>query len=463
MTDLKQRPVQDMIDVLIVGAGLSGLMMAVQLLRHGVYPLIIDRKLGPDKDLAPVVLYPRTMELLHALGLDTPVIQQAHCQREWHLPALERPLDLDALPDLGTAYRGRWVLTTAALEQILIDHLTRQACKIHWGTAMARLVEGDTGVSVEITEIPEHGIAPSAGHSGGTSRQVSWVIGADGSHSTVRGELGFEFQGNSFRVASKLAARRSFLIGDAAYRDSQAIPEGVNHGFQDAWNLGWKLAGVVSGRWQPGLLRSYHAERYPSGITRRGARFDYWLRRLLAPPPTQTSSGFIRKILQGLIRGYYTSSVRQSDLFRQLSGLSLAYRHTGLALHYSASEQIKAGDRFPWQMLFDEKLKSTTDTREIFRKPGFVLVVMGNVGAHMIHIMGQWIRQKYPQGLGLYYIPYSPRNQAFFDLFETPPGSAQLVLVRPDTYIAYMTNAANTFLVDHYLEHVVGWKKYLRQ
>ena len=58
---------------------------------------------------------------------------------------------------------------------------------------------------------------------------------------------------------------RVLLAGDAAHVHSPAGGQGMNTGMQDAVNLAWKLALVSTGRADPVLLDSYHAERHPVG------------------------------------------------------------------------------------------------------------------------------------------------------------------------------------------------------
>ena len=53
------------------------------------------------------------------------------------------------------------------------------------------------------------------------------------------------------------------LAGDAAHVHSPVGGQGLNTGVQDAVNLGWKLAQVVSGTSPESLLDTYHAERHP--------------------------------------------------------------------------------------------------------------------------------------------------------------------------------------------------------
>jgi len=67
------------------------------------------------------------------------------------------------------------------------------------------------------------------------------------------------------RQAAAYRERRVLLAGDAAHVHSPAGGQGLNIGVQDAVNLGWKLAQVVSGTSPESLLDTYQAERHPIG------------------------------------------------------------------------------------------------------------------------------------------------------------------------------------------------------
>jgi 2-polyprenyl-6-methoxyphenol hydroxylase-like FAD-dependent oxidoreductase len=72
------------------------------------------------------------------------------------------------------------------------------------------------------------------------------------------------FSGINSRIASRYQVGRVILVGDAAHVHSPMGGPGLNLGLQDAVNLGWKLAAVVSGRVEPALLATYEAERRPA-------------------------------------------------------------------------------------------------------------------------------------------------------------------------------------------------------
>ena len=65
------------------------------------------------------------------------------------------------------------------------------------------------------------------------------------------------------RQAASYRKGRVLLAGDAAHVHSPVGGQGLNTGVQDAVNLGWKLAQVVSRTSPESLLDTYHAERHP--------------------------------------------------------------------------------------------------------------------------------------------------------------------------------------------------------
>ena len=64
------------------------------------------------------------------------------------------------------------------------------------------------------------------------------------------------------RVARTFVQGRVALAGDAAHITPPWIGQGLNAGLRDAFNLAWKLAGIVQGRLRPDALATYHDERH---------------------------------------------------------------------------------------------------------------------------------------------------------------------------------------------------------
>ncbi len=192
---------------------------------------------------------------------------------------------------------------------------------------------------------------------------VPAVRGEAGSSLAFKGCSWFSTYRISHRAASRFRDRRCFLLGDAAHIHSPMGAQGMNTGLQDAYNLAWKLALVVTGRADASLLGSYEQERIPVAqrllkTTDRAFRVvvsDNWL------------SGLLRTKILARIAAFAMSRERiQSVAFRTISQIGIQYRESALSQTVDGLPQNapRAGDRFPWLHL---KLRVGGTADDMFR------------------------------------------------------------------------------------------------
>jgi hypothetical protein len=152
--------------------------------------------------------------------------------------------------------------------------------------------------------------------------------------------------------------------------------QGMNTGLQDAYNLAWKLALVVSNQADDSLLDSYEAERMPVAhrllaTTDRAFRFvvsDSWLSGIFR---TQ-----IMPNVMALAMGRH--AVRRAA-FQTLSQIGISYRQSSLSqtLPGVPERAPRAGDRFPWLRLQFQTGSTSEDLFERLDDTRFNLIVVG--------------------------------------------------------------------------------------
>lgn len=267
----------------------------------------------------------------------------------------------------------------------------------------------------------------------------------------------FSVYGLHHRMADQFRSRRVFLIGDAAHVHSPVGGQGMNTGLQDAYNLAWKLAGVVNKEYNKAILDSYSLERMPvaHGLLKTTDRLFSMI---------VSNNFFIKRIRKWvapvLIQRIARSKDLKGELFKRISQIGITYRKSILSVHHSATTAIKAGDRLPFLRVFDEKLKVDTDLQAWCSKGGFTLLVLGELSPMAVSGIAKWIKSAYPFALNFFYMPPSDRNKAIFEAFEMSSRKAKkAIIVRPDLHIGYINDIVDTELIDGYLKQVIGWRK----
>ncbi|NEB79300.1 NAD(P)-binding protein [Streptomyces sp. SID14478] len=335
-------------DVLIVGAGPTGLVLAADLARRGVRALLVEKAEGLFPGSRGKGLQPRTQEVMYDLGVLDAVYAAGseypkmlawegdEPGREWDM--LKRTEPTEQVP-----FANAWLIPQARTQAVLYARLRELGGDVRFGTALSALGQDAEGVTATFED--------------GSAVRARYLVAADGGRSTVRRALGIGMTGETvdpkpmlvadvrvtddapvpdthwhvwpdaqdggvafcplpsdegrvfqlaaqyadetatpdaspsavtkllatrtplaqehiaevlwasdFRARAAMADRfregRVFLAGDAAHIHSPAGGQGLNTSVQDAYNLSWKLAAVLSGA-PAGLLDTYEEERMP--------------------------------------------------------------------------------------------------------------------------------------------------------------------------------------------------------
>jgi 2-polyprenyl-6-methoxyphenol hydroxylase-like FAD-dependent oxidoreductase len=170
-------------DVLIAGAGPTGLMLANWLVKLGVIVIVADGKDGPTRESRALVVQARSLEIYDQLGLGDTVIEAAH-RADALAPGFGSRvfgrIPLGAIGEGLTPYPWIEVLEQSRNEEILYENLQKLGADVRWGAAVTGLEQ--TGDGVEATV-------------GGTRVRARFCVGADGANSVVRRTRGIAFEG----------------------------------------------------------------------------------------------------------------------------------------------------------------------------------------------------------------------------------------------------------------------------
>jgi 2-polyprenyl-6-methoxyphenol hydroxylase-like FAD-dependent oxidoreductase len=203
------------IDVLVVGAGPTGLTLACELAVRGVRFRIIDRAETFFGGSRADGIQPRTMEVFADIGVidsilasgDLGMVMRAYQGDEvvW-----EGQMSEPAEPTPSVPYPNIWFVPQFRTEEILRERLAELGAYVELSTELADVVQDADGVTAALTT--------------GETVYARYLVGADGGRSTVRKRLGIAFPGETDESTTMLFA--------------DARVDGISHDHGRIWQVG---------------------------------------------------------------------------------------------------------------------------------------------------------------------------------------------------------------------------------
>ncbi|MEZ4384112.1 MAG: FAD-dependent oxidoreductase [Nannocystaceae bacterium] len=179
-------------EVLVVGAGPVGLSLALDLHRHGLRVRVVDQGHEPSTWSKAQVIHARTLEVFARLGVLAPMLAEGKLFRGFRMHD-ERGNELAhvTLAIHGSHYSYVLSLSQRETELHLIAALAERGVEVERDVRLDAVREEDGAVTAELVR----------GDGAREALRVPWVVGCDGAHSTVRHDLGIDFEGFAYEIA----------------------------------------------------------------------------------------------------------------------------------------------------------------------------------------------------------------------------------------------------------------------
>lgn len=180
-------------DVIIIGAGPTGLMLANQLNRFRINLCVIDTKNSPTLESRSISVSSRSMELYQQLGLSDEIMTKSVVVNGFGFYNNGDKITDVSLTNVGKSYSDFGRMNTAfeqnKNETLLYENLKENKKNVLWNTSFISLNETDNGVIVTAkNNITSETITVNA----------SYVVGCDGARSIIRHQRDFTFEGGTY-------------------------------------------------------------------------------------------------------------------------------------------------------------------------------------------------------------------------------------------------------------------------
>jgi 2-polyprenyl-6-methoxyphenol hydroxylase-like FAD-dependent oxidoreductase len=171
-------------DVLVIGAGPTGLTLAASLLTQGIDVVVVDKLPSGANTSRAAAVNARSLEVLEDLDVSWRLVKAGLVAPRFTMRQESRvliPVDFSGLP---TSYPYTLMISQADTERILEERLNELGGKVIRPKSLSRISQDATGVTAVFDD--------------GESIRAAYLVGADGMHSTVRQQAQIGFTGGEF-------------------------------------------------------------------------------------------------------------------------------------------------------------------------------------------------------------------------------------------------------------------------
>jgi 2-polyprenyl-6-methoxyphenol hydroxylase-like FAD-dependent oxidoreductase len=178
-------------EILIAGAGPTGLVLALWLTRLGVKVRIIDKTAEAGTTSRALAVQARTLEFYHQVGIDEAVVAggvKVENLNMWVSGHRAATVHLRRIGEGLTPYAFALIFPQDAHERLLIEELSALGVQVERKTELLRFSQHDGGISATLRR-------PDGSEE---TCKAAYLAGCDGASSTVRGQLGIGFPGGTY-------------------------------------------------------------------------------------------------------------------------------------------------------------------------------------------------------------------------------------------------------------------------
>lgn len=178
-------------DVLIIGAGPTGLVLALWLAKQGIKVRILDKEDGPGTTSRALTIQARTLELYRQLDLTDEILEKGHevpGANLWVQGRKKARIPFDDIARDLTPY-GPLIYPQDQHERLLIERLAALGVSVEHRTTL-----------LGFSEAGDH-IVATLSHANGPAQtcETRYIAGCDGARSTVREGMGTGFPGGTYQ------------------------------------------------------------------------------------------------------------------------------------------------------------------------------------------------------------------------------------------------------------------------